>query len=30
MTNLQNLTTTLQPALIIFNTALIIYTLIHR
>ncbi|MDO3627509.1 polysaccharide biosynthesis/export family protein [Mucilaginibacter sp. BT774] len=27
---LQNLNTTLQPALIILNTALIIYTLIHR
>lgn len=27
---LQNLTTTLSPALIILNTALIIYTLIHR
>lgn len=27
---LQNVTTTLQPALIILNTALIIYTLIHR
>jgi polysaccharide export outer membrane protein len=27
---LQNLSTTLQPALIILNTALIIYTLIHR
>lgn len=27
---LQNLTTTVQPALIILNTALIIYTLIHR
>jgi polysaccharide export outer membrane protein len=28
--NLQNINTTLQPALIILNTALIIYTLIHR
>ncbi|HTI60967.1 polysaccharide biosynthesis/export family protein [Mucilaginibacter sp.] len=28
--NLQSVTTTLQPALIILNTALIIYTLIHR
>jgi polysaccharide export outer membrane protein len=27
---LQNINTTLQPALIILNTALIIYTLIHR
>jgi polysaccharide export outer membrane protein len=27
---LQNITTTIQPALIILNTALIIYTLIHR
>lgn len=27
---LQNVTTTLQPGLIILNTALIIYTLIHR
>jgi polysaccharide export outer membrane protein len=27
---LQNVTTTLQPALILLNTALIIYTLIHR
>jgi polysaccharide export outer membrane protein len=28
--NLQNINTTLQPALIVLNTALIIYTLIHR
>jgi len=27
---LQNFTTTAQPALLIFNTALVIYTLIHR
>jgi polysaccharide biosynthesis/export protein len=27
---LQNLSTTIQPALIIFNTALVIYTFIHR
>ncbi|HEY4194945.1 MAG TPA: polysaccharide biosynthesis/export family protein [Mucilaginibacter sp.] len=28
--NLQNITTTLSPILLVFNTALIIYTLIHR